>query len=598
MAGDAFNGVIVLSLSDSGETKPKCENAVVLKTSYDPNGISITIQSEDGKDLFEFPVSCSSDCSKVGKKGYLFEFDSETLLFTFKTDTDSSRFHKSIGQLQLGKDLSVFTERTEDSSASQYFQFYAYLSQQQNMMQDYIRTSTYQRAILSNMDDFKDKVVLDVGAGSGILSFFALQAGAAKVYAVEASTMAQHAEALAKSNGMNKLVVIAGKIEEIEIPEKVDIIISEPMGYMLFNERMLETFLHAKKWLKPGGKMFPTRGDLHIAPFNDETLFMEQFNKANFWYQQSFHGVDLSCLRSAAMKEYFRQPIVDTFDIRICTAKSVRHVVDFVTAPESDLHRMEIPLEFHSLQSGLVHGLAFWFDVAFFGSSSTVWLSTAPTEPLTHWYQVRCLLETPLFVKQGQLLTGTVLLIANKRQSYDVTMDLRVESTGITSSNTLDLKNPYFRYAGQPAIIPPGHNTTSPSEVYWGQLDVQGARQAISMVNGMTVNGLGEVAVMNDGSNTTSSLLGLDNQNGAAANAAGAGATAAAAATGARRPQVANAYPTVQIGGNSFSSTQQLVLGATSHYPLSNNLMIGDYVTPGSVILPTAALANMETFQP
>lgn len=40
------------------------------------------------------------------------------------------------------------------------------------------------------------------------------------------------------------------------------------------------------------------------------------------------------------MKEYFRQPIVDTFDIRICTAKSVRHVVDFLTAPESDLHRM------------------------------------------------------------------------------------------------------------------------------------------------------------------------------------------------------------------------------------------------------------------
>ena len=48
-------------------------------------------------------------------------------------------------------------------------------------------------------------------------------------------------------------MVIAGKIEEIEVPELVDVIISEPMGYMLFNERMLETFLHAKKWLKPGG---------------------------------------------------------------------------------------------------------------------------------------------------------------------------------------------------------------------------------------------------------------------------------------------------------------------------------------------------------
>jgi len=37
-------------------------------------------------------------------------------------------------------------------------QFYGYLSQQQNMMQDYIRTSTYQRAMLENAFDFQDKV--------------------------------------------------------------------------------------------------------------------------------------------------------------------------------------------------------------------------------------------------------------------------------------------------------------------------------------------------------------------------------------------------------------------------------------------------------
>ena len=49
------------------------------------------------------------------------------------------------------------------------------------MMQDFVRTSTYQKAILSNLADFRDKVILDVGAGSGILSFFAQQAGAAKV---------------------------------------------------------------------------------------------------------------------------------------------------------------------------------------------------------------------------------------------------------------------------------------------------------------------------------------------------------------------------------------------------------------------------------
>ena len=152
-------------------------------------------------------------------------------------------------------------------------------------MQDYIRTATYQRAIFDNAVDFEGKVVMDVGAGSGILSFFAAQAGASKVYAIEASSMAQHAQVLIKSNNMqNKIKVIPGKIEEIELPEKVDIIISEPMGYMLLNERMLESFLHAKKWLKSNGKMFPTLGDLYIAPFTDEALYMEQASKANFWF--------------------------------------------------------------------------------------------------------------------------------------------------------------------------------------------------------------------------------------------------------------------------------------------------------------------------
>lgn len=59
---------------------------------------------------------------------------------------------------------------------------------------------------------------------------------------------------------------------------------------------------------------------------------------------------------------------MDTFDVRICTAKTQRHVIDFGKAEETELHRIEIPLEFHMLQSGPVHGLAFWFDVAFIGT--------------------------------------------------------------------------------------------------------------------------------------------------------------------------------------------------------------------------------------
>ena len=72
-----------------------------------------------------------------------------------------------------------------------YFNDYSTLVQQQGMLQDHVRTSLYQFSMLENHADFAGKTVLDVGAGTGILSFFAARAGAARVYAVEASGMAQ-----------------------------------------------------------------------------------------------------------------------------------------------------------------------------------------------------------------------------------------------------------------------------------------------------------------------------------------------------------------------------------------------------------------------
>jgi len=458
-----FKGVRVRRLDDEGESVDVYKTTVPLTAEYAPSGMLVKIPVDFEQK--EFLVVKNSEFARVGRKGIVIKLSTETLLFTFASDEDSNQFASAVNKIKEDKGVSIFSERTEESSASQYFQFYGYLSQQQNMMQDFIRTSTYQKAILDNPADFSGKVVLDVGAGSGILSFFAQQCGAKRVYAVEASSIAVHAQNLVASNNVDDVIkVLSGKIEEIQLPEKVDVIISEPMGYMLLNERMLETFLHAKKFLKPGGKMFPSRGDLHVAPFTDEALYMEQFNKVNFWYQEYFHGVNLSSLRNSAMIEYFRQPIVDTFDINICTAKTQRHVIDFQTSHETDLHRIEIPLEFHMLQSGTVHGLAFWFDVAFIGTNATIWLSTAPTQPLTHWYQVRCLLSQPIFAKQGQLLTGRVLMVANAKQSYDLTIECKIEGTTTVSTNTLDLKNPYFSGATETLAQVPLDMTNYTSE--------------------------------------------------------------------------------------------------------------------------------------
>ena len=50
-----------------------------------------------------------------------------------------------------------------------------------------MRTGSYKEAICANADLFKDKVVLDVGCGTGILSMFAARAGAAQVIGVDMS---------------------------------------------------------------------------------------------------------------------------------------------------------------------------------------------------------------------------------------------------------------------------------------------------------------------------------------------------------------------------------------------------------------------------
>jgi type I protein arginine methyltransferase len=119
-----------------------------------------------------------------------------------------------------------------DLAANPFGHHYSNLIHQQNMLQDSIRTAAYHDAILSNAAEFHNKVVLDVGTGSGILALFAVKAGARKVYAVEASGAAHKARALVEAAGLSdRIVVIQSKVEDIVLPpgdELVDILISEP----------------------------------------------------------------------------------------------------------------------------------------------------------------------------------------------------------------------------------------------------------------------------------------------------------------------------------------------------------------------------------
>lgn len=131
-----------------------------------------------------------------------------------------------------------------------YFCTYAYLYHQKEMLCDRVRMDAYHSAVFRNAPHFQGKVgtplnpsensilsrqfwgpvwlirqicqvVLDVGTGSGILAIWSAQAGARKVYAVEATNMAEHARELARANGVTDIVeVIQGTVEDVDLPEK------------------------------------------------------------------------------------------------------------------------------------------------------------------------------------------------------------------------------------------------------------------------------------------------------------------------------------------------------------------------------------------
>ena len=74
------------------------------------------------------------------------------------------------------------------------------------MINDKVRTATYAKFILSNPEVFRDAVVLDVGCGTGILSLFAAKAGAKRVFAIDASDIAEKAESIVKVNELDNVI--------------------------------------------------------------------------------------------------------------------------------------------------------------------------------------------------------------------------------------------------------------------------------------------------------------------------------------------------------------------------------------------------------
>ncbi|KAI8142597.1 S-adenosyl-L-methionine-dependent methyltransferase [Fennellomyces sp. T-0311] len=337
----------------------------------------------------------------------------------YKTMVKSTFLANIIDDTRSERSMSVMSVRTggipkaNEDVGNYYFEGYAHNDIHEQMLKDKARTEAYRDFMYENKDVFKDKTVLDVGCGTGILSMFAAKAGAKKVFAVDNSNIVEKARANIKENGLDDIItVIRGKVEEIQLPvSTVDIIVSEWMGYFLLFEAMLDSVLVARnRWLAPNGIMAPSHTRILLAALDDEDLKNDKFN---FW--DDVYGFKMSAMKQPVLNE----AMVDFIK---------PHTVISTTATLKDLYLQQIVVkqldfstkfEIEISRDGTVYAFGGWFDTWFTRDGHPIplsqqaqkvegetFLTTSPFGEDTHWKQTIFVLEKPIQVKRGTKIHG------------------------------------------------------------------------------------------------------------------------------------------------------------------------------------------------
>jgi len=284
---------------------------------------------------------------------------------------------------------------TKNNDSDGYFTSYDDVQVHQLMIKDKARTDAYQKAIVGNPEFFKDKIVMDVGAGTGILSLFAKKAGAKKVYAVEASPLADVLREIVELNDEEGVIeVIHGKAEDVEIENKVDVIISEWMGFYLLHESMLDSVIAARdKHLSDDGVMLPSHATILSAPVHLDSWVSEQFLD---WHQ--VYGFDMTPMSQRAIELRLMKGQPEVMDLKeenlLSQPVAIGDKLDLRWVQRHEIIKIEDRKFISISKPGNFHGLALWFDVEFspllFDDDTPfnrVELKTGPLSTPTHWKQ-------------------------------------------------------------------------------------------------------------------------------------------------------------------------------------------------------------------
>lgn len=268
------------------------------------------------------------------------------------------------------------------------------------MLRDSVRCEAYRTAIRRSITP--GDVVLDFGAGTGLLSVFAAQAGARKVYAVERTPIAEFARTLIERNGLADLIeVIQADIQDVELRESVDVLISEWMGGYGVDENLLAPLLVARdRWLRPGGLIVPERVTAYLAP-----VFVEWLEKDRARWRARPYGVDLGPVADARADEiYYGQHDIGLDQLR--SGPEVMWITETATESVERAHEpYEATVTFAAKRGGFLNGLAVWFKA---GLVEDIELSTGPEAPATHWGRTLLPLREAVEVSPGTSIEANV----------------------------------------------------------------------------------------------------------------------------------------------------------------------------------------------
>ena len=185
----------------------------------------------------------------------------------------------------------------EVTSKDKYFDYSCSVQGQMERLGDVARVAFYRAIIKANPGLFRGKVVLDVGAGAGLLALLAAEAGASLVVALEVTALAPLTELVARAN-TSRITVVRGEVGEVELPvDRVDVILSDWAGPGLLHESLAAAVLTARdRWLVAGGAMVPDRATLTLAATSARVA------EGREWWRNVW-GFDMSAIERSSLGE-------------------------------------------------------------------------------------------------------------------------------------------------------------------------------------------------------------------------------------------------------------------------------------------------------